>query len=439
MRRTIFNYLAWLFFPSRFLFPNNTNRVSTGHPPAPPRIPIPWWETLELKTDPDELKAFNRRVGKDYLGGAGNEFLVPLFGNQSAFTLDGSQHLLARKLISQSVNKPWSEHVARQVPSFLDREWQDISVGDRVRAGRVMRRITMRTMCLAILGSTDETLFEKLLSRFEAATGYFANLVSYNKTFWHSGSRLSVGAEVKRRKDGIDAIIFNLIESRRSERPDFGKEDISSNDLLSHLVRHQSEYGYSDEFIRDNLVSTLAAGYDTSGAAITWMLFWLNKDDHSRQTLSAAYRTASADYALYAEAFVSETMRYCPPLEIMPRRPVALQSGVKPSDSDEPTLVCPCPHRVHHNRTIYGDPEHFRPARFMEQKFTSTQYFPFGLGSRLCLGIILAPKVMRVVLDWFVDREVYLQFHSKRFRPIRRNVSLWPSFSTKAKVAHMHQ
>nr|MDJ0643935.1 cytochrome P450 [Erythrobacter sp.] len=344
---------------------------------------------------------------------------------------------LARKLISQALNKACIERVIQHVPRFLDQESADLTAGKTVRVGPTVRRVTMRAMCLTILGTTNDAIFENLMRRFEAATGYFANLVSYNKAFWPPGHTLSVGTEVKRRKDGIDAIIFDVIESRRAKLSKSSDEEEVGRDLLSHLLDSQSEYGYSDQFIRDNLVSTLAAGYDTTGSAITWLLFWLGKDGHSRRRLNDAYRAGSADYDAYADALVSESLRYCPPLEILPRRPAQSSDDPSATQTSEPTLVCPCPHHVHHNAAIYGDPDQFRPDRFLGRKFAPTEYFPFGLGNRLCLGIVLAPKIMRATLEWFLSRQLYLQFRKDKFRPIRRNVSLWPGFSTKATVLPM--
>lgn len=390
-----------------------------------------------MKVDAEELKSFNKQVGETFLAGAGNAFLVPLFGNQSAFTLDGPDHRLARKLISQAVNKACVEHVIAHIPAFLDQEMSGVSERDRVRVGKIVRRLTMRAMCLTILGTTEDTLFEKLLKRFESATGYFANLVSYHKAFWNPGHALSVGTEVRRRKDGIDSIIFEAIEERRSAFSRSASHGEETRDLLSHLVKCQNEYGYSDAFIRDNLVSTLAAGYDTTGSAVTWMMFWLGKDEGSRQALGEKFRAGSDSYDPFAEAFVSESLRYCPPLEILPRRPAALDEGDKTHHKGEPTLVCPCPHQIHHSNSIYGDPEQFRPERFLDRKFSPTEFFPFGLGNRLCLGIVLAPKIMKTTLDWFVERQIYFEFRKSRFRPIRRNVSLWPGFSTKAQVLRM--
>jgi cytochrome P450 family 110 len=432
-KNVVSDYIAWLFFPSRFLFPDAGCKQPSTKPLTPRRIRVPGWETLDLMTDSAELNSFNQLVGDAFLGGAGNEFLVPLFGNQSAFTLDGAQHRLARKLISQSINSATVRGVAEQVPRFLDQEFPELGLGNVVRVGTAVRRMTMRAISRSVLGITDDPMFEKLLERFESTTGFFANFVSYNKAFWRSNRRISVGAEVLRRKRNIDTLIFELIEACKDEQGYFANKH-EKRDLLSHLVACQSEYGYSDEFIRDNLVSTIAAGYDTTGSAITWMLFWLGKDSRSRQTLGELHRTDSSAYASYKDAFVSESLRYCPPLEILPRRPASQRDIPIDNYGNEATLVCPCPHMIHHDSSIYNEPRKFRPERFLERKFAPTEYFPFGLGNRLCLGIVLAPEIMKATLDWFISREIYFRFTQTRFQPIRRNVSLWPSFRMKAKI-----
>ncbi|MBN8499739.1 MAG: cytochrome P450 [Sphingomonadales bacterium] len=435
MKNVATDYIAWLFFPSRFLFPQRSDRWSLSDRQAPPIIRVLGWENLQLKVDPEELTAFNTLVGETFLAGSGNAFLEPLFGKHSAFTLDGPEHRLARRLISQAINRASIEQVVEHMPDFLDRELANMTEGRQIRVGKVMRRVTMRAMCLAILGVTDETVVQRLLGKFEAATGYFANLVSYNKAFWKARGKLSVGAEVERRTTAIDDVILEMIDHRRAIVLQEGVDDHSPRDLLSHLLLSQTVHGYSDVFIRDNLVATLAAGYDTTGSAITWMLFWLGKDMNSRLDLCAYYGTDTVEYDRHAEAFISEVMRYCPPLEILPRRPVREQAEA--AHLDEPTLVCPCPHQIHHSSTVYGDPAAFRPGRFLDRKFAPTEYFPFGLGNRLCLGINLARRILRVTLDWCMDTGIYLEFRSTKFRPIRRNVSLWPSFRTTAKLMRL--
>ena len=433
-RNRFSNYISWLFFPARFLFPEIAARQDSKSDQSPTVIDVPGWECLELKTDPNELAAFNRQVGDTYLGGSGNAFLVPLFGRQSAFTLDGQDHRLARKLISQAISKPCVDRVMAHMPHFLALELAAAPLHSRLQVGRVMRRVTLRAMCLTILGSTDEALFTNLLRRLESATGFFANIVSYNRAFWYPRGRWSVGAEVARRKRRIDDIILQVIADRREQLQPHGGKAPYRHDLLGHLLSEQSAHGYSDQFIRDNLVSTLAAGYDTTAAAMTWMLYWLSKDDRSRQLLHRHFRTGSQEYEPFAEAFVSEAMRYCPPLEILPRRPVASSGATDPSSSNQATLVCPCPHQVHHSRQVYGDPEAFRPERFIDNKYSPTEYFPFGLGNRLCLGVILAPKMLKATLDWVIAQERFPQFDKKKFLPIRRNVSLWPSIYNKATI-----
>jgi len=407
------DYVRWMFFPSSFIFPKDQE---------PQKIAIRGWEVLELVSNQKALKEINRATGKQYLAGQGNKFLSALFGHSSVFTLDGSLHKTARKIIGRELSREKVQLTEPHIKKCVQLEFEKLEKGKNVNVGLLSRRITMRSILPSIVGDDSDELFEDFFFAFERCTGFLANLVSYNKLFWTNEETkwYSIRSMVNRRVTQIDKTIYSLITNRRAS------QKLNNDCVLDRLIEAQASHGYDDKFIRDNIVSTIAAGYDTSGSALTWMFFWLSKPREHRELL----RKAQLDKAdSYINSFIHESLRYCPPLEILPRKFRVESSDDEQSQSKgEVTMVCPCPHLVHHDASIYKKPDEFIADRFVDQKFSVTEYFPYGATSRMCLGSGLAHLILKSTLKHALDKNQVFQFKKTRFSPIRRNVSIWPGF-----------
>lgn len=404
-------YLGWLFKPAELLVP------SRGMLYGARIIRVPGWETLELVSDRETLERVNRATGRSYFGGSGNEFLSPLFGEESVFTLDGDRHRLARRLIAGSLTQRRVEQLMPQLDLMVGSELDKVAQhGRAINVGGLARRMTMRMTCLAILDSNEPKSAETLLPAFESVTGFLTNIVSYRKSFYKAAP-FPLNHIVDSRINRVRTQIAALIAQQRAI-------GIDGPSVMEALLRAQSEEGYDDAFIRDNIISTISAGYDTTGSALSWTLFWLSQDGAFDRLRARIDQHGKSDAIAQ---FVSEALRYCPPLEILPRRP-ADNADVTPGV----TMVCPCPFQVHHDPDIFEEPQSFLPERFAGRKYLATEYFPFGAASRLCLGINIAPQFLQLVVSHLLERNHYFRFRVRRFSPVRRNVSLWPSVRMRA-------
>lgn len=366
----------------------------------------------------------NKATGNVFLGGAGNAFLGMLLGPQSVFLLDHERHRLARHIISPTLTPQiaasYTECFARYVNEALDHA----SLQWFTRLGSWSRAVTMRAMCKIVLGIEDQKRADLFFRRFEATTGFLANFISYWKATWHPCGRFSIGALAAHIVRGVDEVVYQAIAERK-------REGATWETPLDALIRGQKTHGYDDGFIRDNLVALLAAGYDTTGSATTWMLYWIEQTN--------AYATLQSKRLLgdtaYLEAFRNEALRYCPPIEILPRKiekdQMALAEAIlsdlslRDKNQDSP-MVCPFAHRVHHDPAIYEDPNRFDPTRFINRTYKNSEYFPYGAGPRLCLGINIAPVLMDQVLEKLLSRKLRFVRSIAALSPVRRNVSIWP-------------
>ncbi len=426
--RPVDRYLSWLFYPKQFLFPD-TNSVQT--------LRIPGWETMYFVDDPQKLQVIHKQTGQSFLGGTGNAFLGPLFGPQSVFLLDGAKHKVARAILSKCLS-PRATHAMKEfIEGVVAEELAQAKHMGMINLGCWSRKLTMRVMAYIAWGERNPQDIQKLFNAFEKTTGILANFVSYNKKFWTSNRFFSVGNVTKYYVNKIDVIVDDVIGKRQchsSQRCQY---------VLDYLVTEQSDHGYDNGFIRDNLVSVIGAGYDTTGSAITWMLYWLSRLTIEDYALLCRDREDENPRGLL-KSFISESLRYCPPIEILPRSPVETSRGQiseilkdaewANSDHGEPPLICPFIHRTHHNDNYFPNPEKFDMHRFLGLKARPNVFMPFGGGERLCLGMHLGLTILETVLTSLLKSQERFVLKNHAFRPIRRNVSIWPGFRVLARL-----
>ena len=199
----------------------------------------------------------------------------------------------------------------------------------------------------------------------------------------------------------VDTLIDAEIEARRAS------EDVSErDDILSMLIeaRHEDGSAMSNAELRDELVTLLVAGHETTATGLSWAIERLLRHPDAWERLRAE---AAAGETVYRDAAIQETLRLRPVLPIVLRRltePMTiggwdLPAGVK---------VAPCISLVHRRPDIYPEPLAFRPERFIDNPPGTYTWFPFGGGVRRCLGAAFALQEMQEVLDTIV-RDVDLR------------------------------
>lgn len=396
-------------------------------------LKVPGWETLAFIDQPGELEAVRKQTGDMFLGGQGNTFLGMVLGSQSVFLLDHDRHKMARRILAPPLSHTLSRQFQPVIDDIIAEELPKLSVNRNINIGTWSRYLTMRILGKMVLGLERKEDIDRLFRKFEATTGLLANIVSYCSYFWED-RRLTPGGYAAYLVRQIDREIYSVIHPARESYRDNPEADLPP--VLLALIRGQKEYQYDDGFIRDNLVSLLAAGYDTTGCALSWSLFWAGKETGIFARFCRAWRKGDEKPL---KAFRDEVLRYCPPVEILPRRidpeKVSEARSVIPSVSEafnqageQGPMVCPFVHRAHHNPDIYQNPDRFDPQRFLQHSHRVQEYFPFGTGRRICVGMHYGKLIMDRVLGTLADRNMAMKIRKRRFQPVRRNVSIWPAF-----------
>jgi len=210
--------------------------------------------------------------------------------------------------------------------------------------------------------------------------------------------------------------LFEEIRLRRAA-PDLAKRD----DVLSMLLQARYEDGQpmSDQELRDELMTLLVAGHETTATALAWAIERLVRHPDKLD------RLASGDED-YLDAVVKETLRLRPVLPIVARH---LTESMEIAGRELPAgvTVTPCIYLMHRREEVYPEPRRFRPERFLEQPAGTYTWIPFGGGVRRCLGASFAIFEMKVVLETIASRLRLAPADPRPERISRRIITLTPA------------
>jgi cytochrome P450 len=225
-----------------------------------------------------------------------------------------------------------------------------------------------------------------------------------------------------------DALIFEQIARRRAD-PELAERD----DVLSLLLQARDEDGapLTDRQLRDELVTLLLAGHETTATGMAWAFDSLWRHPEKLERVSAESRAGTGDGA-YLDAVIKEALRLRPPIPFVDRL-LAAPFEVGGHQLPAGVVVAPCIYLVHRREDLYPEPAAFRPERFLERDAADTYtWLPFGGGIRRCLGASFALFEMQVVLAT-VLRQVRLGAASPRAEATRRrSIVLAPARGARA-------
>jgi cytochrome P450 family 135 len=318
--------------------------------------------------------------------GEANSLLQAALGRSSLLLLDGEQHLRERRLMLPPFHGERMRAYGSLIAALAEREIGGWPSGTVFEVGSRFRRVALDVIVQAVFGVEEQDRIERLadaLRRFlDTVTSPFRMLVLLSI----KPDGLTVRAWQRHAPSirRVDALIYDEIQRRRADPRTPEREDI-----LSMLIPSMS-----DEQLRNELMTLLLAGHETSAAGLAWAVERLARHPGVLDRLSAE---ASGDADEYLDAVVKETLRVRPVLPAVFR---ALAAPVEIAGRELPAnaWVAPCVHLVHRNPELYPEPDAFRPERFLEAQADTYGWIPFGGGTRRCLGGAFAMFEMKTVL-----------------------------------------
>ena len=344
--------------------------------------------------------------------------LLPVLGPRSVLLLEGGDHLARRKVMLPPFHGERMrayEAIVRDVVAADVERWP---VSEPFALHPRMQRITLEVILRAVFGVTDDQRRERLAERLG---GLLADTASVGLQFAVLLSRrLGAGdplAGLERTRREIDAMLAAEIAERRED---------PREDILSMLVAARFEDGapMDDAEIRDQLMTLLLAGHETTATGLAWTFDLLV---HHPAVLE---RLAAGGDEAYLRAVVTESLRLRPVVPLAGRRltkELRVDGHVLPPGTD----VTPAIWLTHTRADRYPEPFAFRPERFLDGAPSTYAWIPFGGGVRRCLGAAFAEMEMRVVLAEVLRRRTLQTADGVPERVARRNVTFSPAGGTR--------
>ena len=379
---------------------------------------------LVFISDPASLKKLFAADRVNTIAPGRNIILGPLLGPGSLLLQEGSEHLRRRKLMLPPFHGERMRAYEEVISAAAERSVASWPVGTPFRLHPSMQAITLEVILRAVFGITDERRRDELSGALVEILGATASPRAVG--FIVPGLRRT---PMYRRLDGLSSRIDELLAAEITERradPDLGERD----DILSMLVEARFDDGsrMEDAELRDQLMTLLLAGHETTATGLAWtfdLLFW-NPDAFAR--LTDEVRAGELEYL---DAVIEESLRVRPVVPFTGRE-LREPAGLGGYELDAGTIVMAAISLTHTRSDLYPEPYAFRPERFLEGEAETYSWIPFGGGTRRCIGAAFAQFEMRVALETIL-RSCELRPGSERpERAVRRNVTLSPAGGTLA-------
>jgi cytochrome P450 len=376
-------------------------------------VRLPLGMDLVHFTDPELVKAVFGGSNEVLLAGAANAtILEPIVGPHSVLVLDGPEHLRQRKLILPAFHgdrmRAWAATV-REITRAETARWP---VGRPFALRPGMQSITLDVIAAVVFGVEGSARRDELRRRITEVTGIGRKPFLLFATRDRNLGPHTPWARFLRARDALHAALAEEILQRRAA-PDLA----GRGDVLSMLLLARDDEGrpMTDDEVRDELVTLLFAGHETTATSLAWALDLLLHHPAALARLTAELDGGGLGYL---DAVIKETLRVRPVIALVDRH---AREAIRIGGHTVPAgaIVCPNIYLAQRRADLYDDPAAFRPERFVTTAPPAFGWFPFGGGIRRCLGATFATFEMRTVIPEIL-RSVTLRPASRRPARVRR-------------------
>jgi cytochrome P450 len=352
-----------------------------------------------MVSDPELVKRVFTAPADVLHAGEGNQILEPILGPHSVLLLDEDKHLRQRRLLLPPFHGDRMERYGEVMRAVVEDEVARWPAGVAAPAWPRMQAITLEVILRAVFGVTERAQLDPLREALREMLDFMGDnrrmvaLMTLGPQRAAQSRLLGFRALMER----ADELVLAEVARHRTY------DDLESrDDVLSLLLqaRHEDGSGMSDAELRDELMTLLVAGHETTATALGWAIERLVRHP---EALARTVAEAADGGGAYTEAVVQETLRLRPVIPVVARhvkQPFELGDHTIPVGA----TITPCILLMHRRPDVYPDPDAFRPERFLEQPPGTYSWIPFGGGVRRCIGASFALFEMRVVLSTLLER-----------------------------------
>jgi cytochrome P450 family 135 len=391
--------------------------------------------TMVFLADPADIKSVFAGDPSVFHAGEANSMLAGLLGDSSLLVIDDDVHRDRRRLMMAPFHR---DAVTRQAAVMAEIAAANIAgwpVGKPFAVAPKMSEITLEVILRTVIGASEPARLAALREVMPRLlnVGPWASLAIANPKLQRRRPWRGLG----RRIAEADRLLYAEIAERRAD-PNLA----TRTDVLAMLVRTGDDgLAMTDRELRDQMMTLLVAGHDTTATGLSWALERLTRHPGAlANAVSAAEASAAGDPAGedYLDAVAKETLRIRPVVFDVGRvltEPVELAGYRLPAG----VMVVPGIGLVHASAEVYPDPERFDPDRMLGAALSPTTWLPFGGGNRRCLGAGLAMVEMRVVLREILRRVELSTTTAAGERQRMKHVTLVPHRGARIRVRAFRQ
>ena len=362
----------------------------------------------------------------DLQAGRANRVLKPIVGSNSILMLDGARHKRERKLLMPPFHGERMRLYSQMMCEIVDRSIDSWPIGASFPIHPQMQEITLDIILRAVFGVAEGEQRRRLRRTMVEALGLAGRNPLLLVAAWNRLVRI-------RRE--IDRLLYAEIARRRAA----AQSDAS--DIMTLLVAARDEEGrpMRDEEIRDEMVTMLVAGHETTATSLAWTIHSLLCNPEALATARdevanvigegperpspSAEQIAALEYL---DAVIKETARLNPVVPIVVRR-LDKDTPIGDYKIQAGNIVAPCIYLTHRRPDLWPEPEIFNPDRFVGRRIDPFTFFPFGGGARHCLGAAFANYEMKIVLARLLSRVSLRAAPGDPVRLVRRGITFAPS------------
>ncbi|HEX5224219.1 MAG TPA: cytochrome P450 [Solirubrobacteraceae bacterium] len=382
---------------------------------------------MVMVSDPEEIKQVLTAPPDVLHPGEGAFILEPVVGPNSVILLDEDPHLRQRKLLLPAFHGERMQALYGLMEELTRKELESWPTGEEVELHPRFQRLTLEIILRAVFGLERGAQLAELRALLTELLTFSENPLSLLPPL--PGVLARVGPPARMRKVGerVDELIYELIDERRAA-PEEGA------DVLALLLSARDEDGnpMSPQELRDELVTALVAGHETTASQLAWTFVALARAPRVQARLRAEIDALAKPGAAgagedYLNATITEAMRLHPVIPNAEPRHVKQPFEAGGVTYPPGVTIFVSAYLVHHDPDVYPEPYAFRPERFLESGPGTYTWLPFGGGRRRCLGAAFAQQEMRIVVREMLTRYEVSALRGGGERTRRRSITFSPA------------
>jgi cytochrome P450 len=379
-------------------------------------------------SNPEHIKQVFIGDPRVFHAGEGNRILLPVLGEHSLLLLDEDAHMEQRKLLLPPLHGERMQRYRELMSEIAAAEIERWPSGRPYALRPRMQAITLEIILRAVFGLEHGERLERLRVELRRLLDLLTRPPMFLLPVLLGPERLAQFGPFQRLHEQVDELIYAEIAERR-RAPDLAERE----DILSMLLsaRHDDGSPMTEREIRDELLTLLVAGHETTATALSWAVERLTRHPDKLARLGDEVRAGGKEYL---EAVVTETLRLRPVISLVARylrAPAEIGGWRLPAG----VTVAPSIYLVHRRPDVYPDPVRFAPERFLENSPGTYSWIPFGGGVRRCIGGSFAHFEMQVVLAELVRRRKLEPARSEPEAVYRRAITETPRHDAEVVLA----